>query len=100
MAKEHRYHDYFKSDKHFHWQSRKSTTQTSPPGLDVMKHKEYKNDIHLFVRKMDSIEGRTLPFTYCGRINFIDVSGNGPINVNFDLETPLSERLKQEFLRV
>tara|TARA_Y100001970_G_C14240673_1_gene864717 strand:+ start:1059 stop:3956 length:2898 start_codon:yes stop_codon:yes gene_type:complete len=100
MAKEHRYHDYFKSDKHFHWQSRNTTTQTSEPGLDVINHKENKKDIHLFVRKMASIEGRTLPFTYCGKMNFMDVNGNGPINVNFDLEQPLTERLKQEFLRV
>jgi superfamily II DNA or RNA helicase/HKD family nuclease len=100
MPKEHRYHDYFKSDKHFHWQSRNTTTQTNTPGLDVINHKENKEDIHLFVRKMDNIEGRALPFTYCGKINFIDVNGTGPINVNFDLETPLSERLRQEFLRV
>lgn len=100
MAKEHRYHDYFKSDKHFHWQSRNTTTQTNTPGLDIINHKGNKKDIHLFVRKMDKIEGRALPFTYCGKINFIDVNGTGPINVNFDLETPLSERLKQEFLRV
>ena len=100
MAKEHRYHDYFKSGKHFHWQSRNDTTQTNAPGLDIINHKENKKDIHLFVRKMDKIEGRALPFTYCGKINFIDVNGTGPINVNFDLDTPLSERLKQEFLRV
>tara|TARA_B100001964_G_scaffold245061_1_gene329603 strand:- start:370 stop:3258 length:2889 start_codon:yes stop_codon:yes gene_type:complete len=100
MAKEHRYHDYFKSDKHFHWQSRNTTTQNSPPALDVINHEENKKDIHLFVRKMDQIEGRALPFTYCGKVKFINVSGNGPINVNFDLETPLSDRLKQEFLRI
>jgi hypothetical protein len=35
-----------------------------------------------------------------GKVKFINVSGNGPINVNFDLETPLSDRLKQEFLRI
>ena len=100
MEKDHRYNDYFKSDIHFHWQSRNTTTQSNDPGLDIINHENIKKDIHLFVRKVKQVEGRTLPFTYCGKIKFLDVSGNGPINVNFELETPLSERLKQEFLRV
>ena len=100
MEKDHRYNDYFKSDIHFHWQSRNTTTQSSDPGLDIINHENIKKDIHLFVRKVKQVEGRTLPFTYCGKIKFLNVSGNGPINVNFELERPLSERLKQEFLRV
>jgi hypothetical protein len=49
---------------------------------------------------MGSVEGRTMPFTYCGKMRFLDVTGNGPINVNMELEIKLNERLKQEFLRV
>ena len=100
MAKEHRYHDYFKSDKHFHWQSRNTTTQSNEPGLDIINHEKNNKSIHLFVRKMGSVEGRTMPFTYCGKMRFLDVTGNGPINVNMELEIKLNERLKQEFLRV
>ena len=49
MAKEHRYHDYFKSDNHFHWQSRNTTTQSSEPGLDIINQEKNKKSIHLFV---------------------------------------------------
>jgi len=97
MAAEHRYHDYFKSEKIFHWQSRKSTTQNNDDGLAVINHKKNGETIHLFVRKMSSLNGRTLPFTYCGEISFKSVNGNAPINVDFELQEPLNEKLKQEF---
>ena len=100
MAAEHRYHDYFKSDKVFHWQSRKETTQNNDAGLAVINHKSNSEKIHLFVRKMSSINGRTLPFTYCGEIYYKSVNGNAPINVDFELKNPLGEKLKQEFLRL
>ena len=100
MAAEHRYHDYFKSEKIFHWQSRKETTQNNEAGLAVINHKKNGETIHLFVRKMSSLNGRTLPFTYCGEISFKSVSGNAPINVDFELQEPLNEKLKQEFLRL
>ncbi len=100
MAAEHRYNDYFKSEKIFHWQSRNTTTQNNEAGLAIINHKINKNSVHLFVRKMSSISGRTLPFTYCGKINFKSVTGNSPINVDFELETPLNKKLKQEFLRI
>ena len=100
MAAEHRYHDYFKSETIFHWQSRKETTQNNDAGLAVINHKDNGETIHLFVRKMSSINGRTLPFTYCGEMNYKSVNGNAPINVDFELKEPLKEKLKQEFLRI
>lgn len=100
MAAEHRYHDYFKSEKLFHWQSRSTTTQSNEAGLAIINHIKNKNSVHLFVRKMSSINGKTLPFTYCGKMNFRSVNGNSPINVDFELEIPLNEKLKQEFFRI
>jgi superfamily II DNA or RNA helicase len=100
MAAEHRYHDYFKSENIFHWQSRKETTQNNDAGLAVINHKAKGELIHLFVRKMSSINGRTLPFTYCGEVNYKSVNGNAPINVDFELKKPLNQKLKQEFLRL
>ena len=100
MAAEHRYHDYFKSEKLFHWQSRNTTTQSNEAGLAIINHIKNKNSVHLFVRKMSSINGKTLPFTYCGKMNFRSVNGNSPINVDFELEIPLNEKLKQEFFRI
>jgi len=100
MAAEHRYHDYFKSEKIFHWQSRNTTTQNNEAGLAAINHNKNNQTMHLFVRKMRSLNGRTLPFTYCGEMNFLSVNGNAPINVDFELETPLNKKLKQEFLRI
>ena len=68
--------------------------------LFVINHKDNKEKIHLFVRKMSSINGRTLPFTYCGEMNYKSINGNAPINVDFELIEPLNEKLKQEFLRL
>ena len=33
-------------------------------------------------------------------MNFRSVNGNSPINVDFELEIPLNEKLKQEFFRI
>ena len=49
---------------------------------------------------MSSINGRTLLFTYCGKMNFKSVNGNAPINVDFELEHLLTNELKQEFPRL
>ena len=34
------------------------------------------------------------------KMNFVEVNGNAPINVDFELEKPLNKKLKQEFLRI
>ena len=100
LAVEHRYHDYFISDELFHWQSRNSTTQNNEAGLSIINHKIIKKDIHLFVRKIGNFNGKALPFTYCGKMDFLKVKGNRPINVEFKLIQPLANNLKEEFLRV
>ena len=68
--------------------------------IAVINHNANRETIHLFVRKMSSINGRTLPFTYCGELIYKSISGNAPINVDFELIKPLNEKLKQEFLRL
>ncbi len=100
MEKDHRYHDFFTSKDHLSWQSKKQIHQKHKQCLNLINAAERNKPIHLFVRKHQSMHGTTLPFTYCGEMELIDVSGNNPINVNFKLKTPLSERLEQEFLRI
>jgi len=99
---EHRYHDYFISEKKFHWQSKRGTNQNSPAALCLNSSNKIT---HLFVRKTDSMNLGTrkvaAPFTYCGVLNkVLSVTGNNPIQVEFELEHALPERLKQEFLRI
>ena len=100
MEKDHRYHDFFTSKDHLSWQSKMQIHQQHKECLNLIHAAERNKPIHLFVRKHQSMHGTTLPFTYCGEMELIDVSGNNPINVNFKLKTPLSERLEQEFLRI
>ena len=41
------------------------------------------------------------PFTYCGALkSVLNITGSNPIQVEFELENELPERLKQEFLRI
>jgi hypothetical protein len=100
MEKDHRYHDFFTTKDHLSWQSKQQIHQQHKECLNLINAAERNKPIHLFVRKHQSMHGKTLPFTYCGEMKLIDVSGNNPINVNFKLKTPLSERLEQEFLRI
>ena len=100
LEKDHRYHDFFKSDKHFSWQSKKQVHQDHKQCLSLVESKEINKPIHLLVRKHKSNQGKALPFTYCGEIEVIDVSGNNPVNVNFRLKVPLSKKLVQDFMQI
>ena len=99
---EHRYHDYFINDKTFRWQSKRSTNQTSKGSLSL---KSSEKITHLFVRKTDNMflsNARVAaPFTYCGVLKkILSITGSNPIQVEFELEHELPDRLKQEFLRI
>ncbi len=99
---EHRYHDYFINEKVFHWQSKRSTSQLSKGAISLQAEDK---TTHLFVRKTDSMfQGGArvaAPFTYCGPIKkVLNVTGNNPIQVEFELEYELPDRLRQEFLRI
>ena len=99
---EHRYHDYFINDKTFHWQSKRSTSQSSKGALSL---KSAEKITHLFVRKTDNMflsnNRVAAPFTYCGVLkNILSVTGSNRIQVEFELEHRLPDRLKQEFLRI
>ena len=91
------YQDYFKSDRLLHWQSTKGTKEENEGGKSIINHKSTGKDIHLFVRT-SSTAGRK--FLYCGKINFLNGKGNGPFNVDFELETPIPKKISEEFVRV
>ena len=99
---EHRYHDYFINEKIFHWQSKRTTSQDGKAARSLKSPEKFT---HLFVRKTDSMfmgpAKVAAPFTYCGKLKkILTISGNNPIQVEFELEKELPERLKQEFLRI
>ena len=39
-------------------------------------------------------------FLYCGKVNFLNGKGDGPFDVDFELETPLPNKISEEFVRV
>jgi|TARA_B100001093_G_scaffold301929_1_gene287992 superfamily II DNA or RNA helicase len=97
VSKDLQYNDFFKTDKLFHWQSEKGTREDNHHGLAVINHKKNNSDIHLFVR---SSYAAAKEFAYCGKINFLNGKGSGPFDVDFQLETPLTGDIKEEFLRI
>ena len=94
---EYQYQDYFKTHKLLHWQSTKGTKEDNEAGQAIINHKSTGKDIHLFVRT-SSLASRK--FLYCGKINFLNGKGNGPFDVDFELEIPLPEKVSEEFIRV
>ena len=94
---EYQYQDYFKSNKLLHWQSTKGTKEDNEAGQAIINHKSTGKDIHLFVRT-SSLASRK--FLYCGKMNFLNGKGNGPFDVDFELEVPLPEKVSEEFIRV
>ncbi len=63
------YKDKFISSKVFQWESENNTTTVNPTGKKLLNTKI----VHLFIRKMDSQDGITLPFTYFGTGKFANM---------------------------
>jgi len=83
------YEDYALSDKLFHWQSQSGTSPDSPTGMRYSTQKESKHNILLFVRESNTKKGRTLPYVYLGKVNFISSSGSRPMSIVWELEEPM-----------
>jgi hypothetical protein len=93
------YKDKFLSSEVFQWQSQNQTTQHGVVGRRLREHREQGLEIHLFVRRDAKSSGRTMPFFYCGVLDFIEWEGERPITVKWQLKQPLTDGL-WEHLRV
>ena len=93
MADNHQYKDKFTSLDVFNWQSQNSTSQASGKGQQLLNHKDNNLTIQLFVRRSKKIKNKAAPFTYCGPINVVSVTGNNPMSVKFKLQQPLTDEL-------
>jgi hypothetical protein len=49
--------------------------------------------VHLFVRRSKKVASRSVPFTYCGLVEFKSWKGEQPITVQWHLPEPVPERL-------
>jgi len=95
---DHRYHDYFIDASHFHWQSQNSTTPSSKKGMAIIDHERDNSNIHLFVRKHKLAGKKGAPFVYCGAVNYQKHTGSAPMSVIWELDTPLSSDLTEQFV--
>ncbi len=83
------YEDYPISRSLIHWQSRNKTTQSSPEGRQLTRHRELGYTILIFARLVKKEFGVTLPFTFLGPATIVDFHGERPITCRWQLDTPM-----------
>ncbi|HCM04396.1 MAG TPA: DUF3427 domain-containing protein [Oceanospirillales bacterium] len=84
------YHDYAINEQLFHWQSQNSSRPDKGRGKDYIQHKKIGKRLFLFVREQtkDAL-GRTMGFVNYGEAEYISHSGSQPMNINWQLKTPM-----------
>ena len=98
LEKSYQYSDEFLSPSEFKWQSQNRTRLHHQIALDISQHKEKGIQVHLFVRPRKKEAGKTAPFTYCGRLQFVRWEGEAPITVWWTLDDPLSSEVATTLL--
>lgn len=93
------YQDYFHSSQIFQWQTPNKTSQLSPQGQNIIFNQNRGINLHLFVRKYDSIDGVSQPYIYVGKVNSKLYEGEKPITVQMELEHELPYHLYLELKR-
>ncbi|WP_461205676.1 DEAD/DEAH box helicase [Clostridium sp. DL1XJH146] len=93
------YKDKFIDRNTFQWQTQNNTTTTSSTGQDIIKNKERKIKLHLFVRKYREIDKKIQPFIYIGKGDATSYSGEKPITVILKLQNRIPVKLYVEFVK-
>jgi hypothetical protein len=83
------YKDYAISPALFHWQSQSTTTQQSATGQRYIHHRQRGANILLFVRERKKRDGRTVPYTFLGPVDYVSHKGERPISFVWRLRTPM-----------
>ena len=86
------YHDYAMSPSRFHWQSQNSAAPETPIGQQYLASPGNGWRFQLFVRA-----NRNAPFIACGPVTLVESTGARPMNIVWQLETPLPARRFREF---
>jgi hypothetical protein len=73
------YKDYAISPTLFHWESQSTTTQQSPKGQRYIHHRQRGGNILLFVRDRKKQDGRTMPYTFLGPVDYVSHKDERPI---------------------
>ena len=89
-----RYRDYALSPRLFHWESQSTTTRDSPTGRRYRRQREAGTAVLLFVRESPTLaNGAAAPFTLLGPATFVEDRGERPIQITWQLHTPMPESL-------
>ncbi|MGE0592349.1 MAG: DUF3427 domain-containing protein [Vicinamibacterales bacterium] len=83
------YKDYAISPTLFHWQSQSMTTQHSATGQRYIHHQARGGHILIFVRDRKKRDGRTVPYTFLGPVDYVSHKGERPISFVWKLRTPM-----------
>jgi len=94
---EHQYHDYFKDEQTFHWQSQNSAQPSNGKGKRTIEHEKNGSYVYLFVRKNKLEALKAAPFIYCGKLIYKSHNGQKPMNVEWQLENSLTRELFEYF---
>lgn len=86
------YHDYAISPDRFHWQTQNSAAPDTAAGKQYLRSPDNGWSFQLFVRSDSGT-----PFIACGPVSLIESSGARPMNIVWQLGTPLPARLFRDF---
>lgn len=86
------FRDYAISPSRFHWQTQNSAGPTTPIGKQYLESPGNGWTFQLFVRS-----NRGSPFIACGPVTLLAASGSSPMDIIWQLGTPLPARLFSEF---
>lgn len=90
FAEEFQYADRFLAVDRFQWQSQNRSARDAPTSRIFREHAEMNATIHLCVRHAKKDRGGSVPFVYCGPVDFVAWSGDNPITVQWRLRQPAS----------
>jgi len=89
-----RYRDYALSSRLFHWESQSTTSRDSPTGRRYRQQRAAGTTVLLFVRESPTLaSGAGAPFTLLGPVTFVEDRGERPIQITWQLQTPMPESL-------
>ena len=73
----------------FHWESQSTTTQRSMTGQRYIHHRDRGGNILLFVRSRKKQDGRTMPYTFLGPVDYVSHQDERPIKFVWRLRRPM-----------
>ncbi len=88
------YKNAFLSPSSLKWFSQNQTTQGGKHGRIISGQESH--EVHLFIRRGKKVNGKVNPFIYCGQPGFAGWEGEKPIEVQWDLASPVPHELWAE----